>query len=115
MTAKNPQAIKKYVKFDTVRREFYTIITGLQAGGFIDHLNIKSTIVLKESPEDQQQIKYNEKKEREREEMEGMPVSKFQFVERGTQSKNSMARAVDTQTEGPPRGVFSDTINRCCG
>ena len=51
LTAKNPQAVRKYVQYDTVRREFFIITAGLQAGGFIDHLNIKSTIVLKDSPE----------------------------------------------------------------
>ena len=51
LTASNPQAIKKYVKFDITRREYFQVNVGLQAAGFIDHLDIKSTIVHKDSPE----------------------------------------------------------------
>ena len=40
----------------------------------------------------------------------GIPISKFQFVERGTQSKSCMARTVETQTQGPPSGTFSETV-----
>ena len=51
LTAKNPQAVQKYVRFDPARMEFYQIRVGNQASGFIDHLDIKSTIVKIESPE----------------------------------------------------------------
>ena len=51
LTAKNPQAVQQYVKFDGITREFYKVRVGHQAGGFIDHLNIKSTIVNIDSPE----------------------------------------------------------------
>ena len=51
LTATNPQAIRKYVKFDITRREYFQVNVGLQAAGFIDHLDIKSTIVHKDSPE----------------------------------------------------------------
>ena len=60
----------------------------------------------------QEQILYNEKKQQEKVESEGIPINKFLFVERGTQSKSSMGRGIETQTEGPPRGVFSGTINK---
>ena len=54
----------------------------------------------------------NAKKQQEKSESEGIPINKFLFVERGTQSKSSMARGIETQTEGLPRGIFSGTINK---
>ena len=128
LTATNPQAIRKYVKFDITRREYFLVNVGLQAAGFIDHLDIKSTIVHQESAEvtndtismqkifkqfkGQEQLDYNAKKQQEKSEAEGIPINKFLFVERGTQSKSSMARGIETQTEGLPRGIFSGTINK---
>ena len=60
----------------------------------------------------QEQLDYNAKKQQEKSESEGIPINKFLFVERGTQSKSSMARGIETQTEGLPRGIFSGTINK---
>ena len=58
------------------------------------------------------QLAYNETLREEEEAKTGIPVSKFQFVERGTQSRNSMMREVEVQTQGPPKEVFSGTVDR---
>ena len=54
----------------------------------------------------------NELREKEILEAIDVPSSKFKYVERGTQSRNGFSRHTETQTQGPPRGVFSGTINR---
>ena len=42
----------------------------------------------------------------------GAPVSRFQSVERGTQSRNSMMREVEVQTQGPPKELFTGNVDR---
>ena len=102
---------------------------GLRKACFIDHLEITSTIVKKDSEEvnnsftfylpyrnhnmkGKKQLIYNEKIKAETEAKMGAPVSRFQCVERGTQYRNSMKREVEVQTQGPPKEVFSGNIDR---
>ena len=58
------------------------------------------------------QLLFNQTIRQEAEANMGIPVSKFQFVERGTQSRNSVMREVEVQTQGPPKLVFSGTVDR---
>ena len=105
---------RKCVRYDEIEREFYCQNLGLRKACFIDHLEITSTIVKKDSEEvnnsftfylpygnhnmkGKKQLIYNEKIKAETEAKMGAPVSRFQCVERGTQYRNSIKREVEVQ------------------
>ena len=58
------------------------------------------------------QLDLNDSKHKEKLAAEGTPANQFKFVERGTQSRNSILRDVETQTKAPPIAVFSGAINK---
>ena len=58
------------------------------------------------------QLDLNDSKHKEKLAAEGTPANQFKFVERGTQSRNSILRDVETQTKVPPIAVFSGAINK---
>ena len=63
-------------------------------------------------PKGKAQLLYNQMIKEEAEAKLGAPVSRFQSVERGTQSRNSMMREVEVQTQGPPKELFTGNVDR---
>ncbi|XP_023325728.1 dynein intermediate chain 2, ciliary [Eurytemora carolleeae] len=101
----------------------------------IDHLDIESRVLHKESAEAKEQIKlYGEPKsildweqekkkrkkkrrdsEEEEEQVEHVPSSlanQFKNIERATQTLNSGITHTEMQTEPPPRSNFCETVNQ---
>ena len=66
-------------------------------------------------PKGKAQLLYNQMIKEEAEAKLGAPVSRFQSVERGTQSRNSMMREVEVQTQGPPKELFTGNVDRWVG
>lgn len=82
----------------------------------IDHLDIKSTILHRDSEKAKIQIaKYGDQEEIQKgntDKATAKNVNKFKHVERGSQTKCSSKRNSEIQTDAPPFTTFSASVNR---